>query len=341
MLMPKRTKYRKMIKGRMDWQGVSRLHGRTSVDYGLQALEPAWVSSRQIEAARRAITNYLKRGGKVWIRIFPDKPVTQKPAETRMGSGKGNPEYWVAVVKPGRIMFEIAGVPAGTCAKKHCKRAGMKMPMDCRASIVASRRGRQQPATDYRSRRGGTRHEDRLKLRANETKLPARRAARADSALTEWQNLRFQEAVGPADGDFAHPADPQGYCPDAHNSHRARDGRGDSSVPGGRETAGRIEDERQRPAAADETRAGTNAAHAEGGPGREQQNGQDRRGRGRLCSSPPALSQADHQDQQVLWRTTKRTRARKATSSASRRPDRSPRTRAGLFAKSSSVLSEV
>jgi large subunit ribosomal protein L16 len=99
--------------------------------YGLQALEPAWVTSRQIESARRAITNYLKRGGKVWIRIFPDKPVTQKPAETRMGSGKGNPEYWVAVVKPGRIMFEVAGVSRAQ-AEEALRRAAMKFPMDCR-----------------------------------------------------------------------------------------------------------------------------------------------------------------------------------------------------------------
>ena len=130
MLMPKRTKYRKMMRGRMTGQaqrGATIAFG----DYGLQALEPAWVSSRQIEAARRAITNYLKRGGKVWIRIFPDKPVTQKPAETRMGSGKGNPEFWVAVVKPGRVLFEVAGVPRER-AEEALKRAGMKMPMDCR-----------------------------------------------------------------------------------------------------------------------------------------------------------------------------------------------------------------
>ena len=130
MLMPKRTKYRKMMRGRLTGtaqRGVTIAFG----EYGLQALEPAWVSSRQIEAARRAITNYLKRGGKVWIRIFPDKPVTQKPAETRMGSGKGNPEYWVAVVKPGRILFEIAGVPSER-AEEALARAAMKMPMDCR-----------------------------------------------------------------------------------------------------------------------------------------------------------------------------------------------------------------
>ena len=109
-------------------------------DFGLQALEPAWVTSRQIEAARRAITNYLKRGGKVWIRIFPDKPVTQKPAETRMGSGKGNPEYWVAVVKPGRLLFEVGGVDE-TRAVEALKRAGMKMPMKCKVLV------RQTPGT--------------------------------------------------------------------------------------------------------------------------------------------------------------------------------------------------
>src|SRR5215204_4693584 len=130
MLMPKRTKYRKMMKGRMRgkaYRGSNIAFG----EYALQAIEPAWISSRQIEAARRSITNYLKRGGKVWIRIFPDKPVTQKPAETRMGSGKGNPEYWVAVVKPGRIMFEVGGVPEDR-AHDALQRAAMKMPMDCR-----------------------------------------------------------------------------------------------------------------------------------------------------------------------------------------------------------------
>src|SRR3712207_4402123 len=130
MLMPKRTKYRKMMRGRMTGtaqRGASIAFG----EYGLQALEPAWVSSRQIEAARGAINNTLKRGGKVGVRIFPDKPVTQKPAETRMGSGKGNPEFWVAVVKPGRILFEIAGVPRER-AEEALSRAGMKMPMDVR-----------------------------------------------------------------------------------------------------------------------------------------------------------------------------------------------------------------
>jgi large subunit ribosomal protein L16 len=130
MLMPKRTKYRKTFRGRRTgkaYRGGDIAFG----EFGLQALEPAWVSARQIEAARRAITNYLKRGGKVWIRIFPDKSITQKPAETRMGSGKGNPEYWVSVVKPGRVMFEIAGVSRER-AQEAFARAAMKMPMDCR-----------------------------------------------------------------------------------------------------------------------------------------------------------------------------------------------------------------
>ncbi len=103
-------------------------------EFGLQSTEPAWVTSRQIEASRRAITNYLKRGGKVWIRIFPDKPVTQKPAETRMGKGKGNPEYWVAVVKPGRMLFEIGGVSQDR-AEEALRRAGMKMPMKTKVLV--------------------------------------------------------------------------------------------------------------------------------------------------------------------------------------------------------------
>ena len=130
MLMPKRVKHRKVFRGRM--RGVSS--GGTEVafgDYGIQALEPAWITSRQIEAGRRAITNAVRRGGKVWIRIFPDKPVTQKPAETRMGKGKGNPEYWVAVVKPGRIIYELSGVREDL-AEEALTRAIHKMPVKCR-----------------------------------------------------------------------------------------------------------------------------------------------------------------------------------------------------------------
>ena len=130
MLAPAKVKYRKQMKGRLKGQakgGTSLAFG----DYGLQALEPAWVSSRQIEAARRAITNYLKRGGKVWIRIFPDKPITKKPAETRMGKGKGNPEGWVAVVKPGRVLFEIEGI-SEDLAKKALGLAAAKLPVKTR-----------------------------------------------------------------------------------------------------------------------------------------------------------------------------------------------------------------
>jgi large subunit ribosomal protein L16 len=119
MLSPRRTKFRKQQRGRMEGL-ASRGSTLNFGDFGLQAQEPSWITSRQIEASRRAMTRYIRRGGKIWIRIFPDKPITMRPAETRMGSGKGNPEFWVAVVKPGRIMFEIAGVakklPAKLCA---------------------------------------------------------------------------------------------------------------------------------------------------------------------------------------------------------------------------------
>ena len=130
MLLPKRVKYRRVQRGRL--KGVAhRGNTVTYGDFGLQALEPAWISSRQIEAARIAMTRYIKRGGKVWIKIFPDKPITEKPAETRMGSGKGSPEYWVAVVKPGRIMFEIAGVPEET-AREAMRLAANKLPIKCK-----------------------------------------------------------------------------------------------------------------------------------------------------------------------------------------------------------------
>ncbi|MBL1208567.1 50S ribosomal protein L16 [Geminocystis sp. GBBB08] len=127
MLSPRRTKFRKQHRGRMTgnaYRGNSINFG----DFGLQAIEPCWITARQIEAARRAITRYVRRGGKIWIRIFPDKPVTQRPAETRMGSGKGNPEFWVAVVKPGRIMFEIAGIPEAT-AREAMRLAAQKLPI--------------------------------------------------------------------------------------------------------------------------------------------------------------------------------------------------------------------
>ena len=127
MLMPKKVKYRKQQRGRM--RGIATRGNQLSLgEFGLQATEPGWVTSRQIEAARIAMTRYTKRGGNVWIRIFPDKPVTKKPAETRMGSGKGAPEYWVSVVKPGRIMFEIGGIPEDV-AREALRLAGHKLPI--------------------------------------------------------------------------------------------------------------------------------------------------------------------------------------------------------------------
>ncbi|MGB1657948.1 MAG: 50S ribosomal protein L16 [Longimicrobiales bacterium] len=130
MLAPKRVKRRKTHKGRM--RGKAYRGSKVSFgEYGLQALEPTWISNRQIESARVAMTRHIKRGGKVWIRIFPDKPITQKPAETRMGKGKGNPEKWVAVVKPGRIMFELEGVPEDV-AKRAMELAAAKLPIKCK-----------------------------------------------------------------------------------------------------------------------------------------------------------------------------------------------------------------
>ncbi len=143
MLQPKRVKFRKMHKGKLRGKANT---GNTIVfgDYGLQALEPAWITDRQIEAARRAITHHVQRGGNVWVRIFPDKPVTKKPAETRMGSGKGAPDHWVAVVKPGRILFEMSGVD-GAVAKEAMRLASHKLPIDVsfvtRETAVASGEG--------------------------------------------------------------------------------------------------------------------------------------------------------------------------------------------------------
>jgi len=130
MLMPKRVKYRRVHRGRLTGKatrGTTISYG----EFGLVALEPAWITSNQIEAARVAMTRYIRRGGHVWIKIFPDKPITEKPAETRMGSGKGSPEYWVAVVKPGRIMFEMDGVSLED-AKEAMRLAGHKLPIKCK-----------------------------------------------------------------------------------------------------------------------------------------------------------------------------------------------------------------
>ena len=132
MLMPKRVKFRRVQRGRLTGK-ASRGNELAYGAYGLVALEPAWITSNQIEAARIAMTRYIRRGGNVWIKIFPDKPITEKPAETRMGSGKGSPEYWVAVVKPGRVLFEIAGVPEET-AREALRLASHKLP--CKTKFV-------------------------------------------------------------------------------------------------------------------------------------------------------------------------------------------------------------
>ena len=130
MLLPKRVKYRRVHRGRMTGK-ATRGNKVVYGDYGLQALEPVWITSNQIEAARVAMTRYCKRFGKVWIKIFPDKPVTKKPLETRMGKGKGAPEFWVGVVKPGRVMFELGGVPEET-AREALRLAAMKLPVKCK-----------------------------------------------------------------------------------------------------------------------------------------------------------------------------------------------------------------
>ena len=140
MLLPKRVKYRRVHRGRMTGK-ATRGNSVSNGEYGIQALEPAWITSNQIEEARIAMTRYIKRGGQVWIKIFPDKPVTKKPAGTRMGSGKGAPEYWVAVVKPGRVLFEIAGVPEET-AREAMRLAMHKLPIKCK--FVKAEKGGEQ-----------------------------------------------------------------------------------------------------------------------------------------------------------------------------------------------------
>ena len=137
MLLPKRVKYRRQQRGRMTGK-ATRGNFVSHGDFGLQAQEPAWITSNQIEAARIAMTRYIKRGGQVWIKIFPDKPVTSKPAETRMGKGKGSPDHWVAVVKPGRVMFEIAGVPEDV-AREAMRLAMHKLPIKCKFVVKTAK----------------------------------------------------------------------------------------------------------------------------------------------------------------------------------------------------------
>ena len=142
MLLPKRVKHRRVQRGRLKGKAM-RGNFVSNGDFGLQALEPAWITSNQIEAARIAMTRHIKRGGKVWIKIFPDKPITEKPAETRMGSGKGSPEYWVAVVKPGKVLFEIAGVEEDL-AREALRLAAMKLPIKCKFIAKEEEKGGEQ-----------------------------------------------------------------------------------------------------------------------------------------------------------------------------------------------------
>ena len=183
MLMPKKVKHRKQHRGRLT--GMAK--GGATIDFGdfgIQALEPGWVTARQIEAARIAMTRHVRRGGKVWIRVFPDKPVTQKPAETRMGSGKGNPEHWVAVVRPGRILFELSGVDEALAARR-C-RAIQKLPMKARFVVATRRRCS-----------GGA----GLMTKASELRLldEGDLQTRLVEARKELFNLRFQLATGRLD----------------------------------------------------------------------------------------------------------------------------------------------
>ena len=153
MLMPKRVKRRRVHRGRMKGK-ATRGTKITYGEYGIQALEPGWITSAQIEAARVAMTRYIKRGGQVWIKIFPDKPVTAKPAETRMGSGKGAPEYWVAVVKPGRVMFEIAGIPEET-AKEAMRLAQHKLPIRTKFVSKADKQAEEAAAKEAQASEAG------------------------------------------------------------------------------------------------------------------------------------------------------------------------------------------
>ncbi len=153
MLMPKRVKRRRVHRGRMKGK-ATRGTKITYGEYGIQALEPGWITSAQIEAARVAMTRYIKRGGQVWIKIFPDKPVTAKPAETRMGSGKGAPEYWVAVVKPGRVMFEIAGIPEET-AKEAMRLAQHKLPIRTKFVSKADQQAEEAAAKEAQASEAG------------------------------------------------------------------------------------------------------------------------------------------------------------------------------------------
>ena len=165
MLMPKRVKFRRVQRGRLKGKAL-RGNTVTNGSFGLVALEPAWITSNQIEAARIAMTRYVKRGGKVWIKIFPDKPITEKPAETRMGSGKGSPEYWVAVVKPGRVMFEMDGVTEEQ-AKEAMRLASNKLPIKCKFAKKSDRHERRPRRNDNNRRPQNNRDGGRRPFKKN------------------------------------------------------------------------------------------------------------------------------------------------------------------------------
>jgi len=180
MLLPKRVKRRRVMRGKMKgkaMRGTKIAYG----DFGLVAASPAWVKSNQIEAARIAMTRYIKRGGKVWIKIFPDKPVTEKPAETRMGSGKGSPEYWVAVVKPGRVLFEISGVPEDT-AREAMRLAMHKLPLKCKFVTRAEQEKEAAKAAEVEAQKAAV---AKVKAPAKTEKTPVKKAAPKKTKVEE------------------------------------------------------------------------------------------------------------------------------------------------------------
>ena len=232
MLMPRRVKHRKQHRGRMTGQAK----GGTEVtfgDYGIQALEPGWISARQIEAARIAMTRHVRRGGKVWIRIFPDKPVTKKPAETRMGSGKGNPEFWVAVVKPGRVLFELS-YPNEDVARAAIERAIQKLPI--KARVRRPGRPGSRGGLSMASKTAELRNMDTEEL---ETRLDDAAAGAVQPALPAGHRPAGQQRP---DRAGAPPGGPHGDDPARARDRRGRSGRGAcvmAQEPEAAETTGR------------------------------------------------------------------------------------------------------
>ena len=296
MLMPRKVRHRKEQRGRMT--GVAK--GGTKVtfgDFGIQALEPGWITNRQIEAARIAMTRHIKRGGKVWINIFPDKPVTQKPAETRMGSGKGNPEHWVAVVKPGRIMFELSGVPEPDRPGRPCGSAIHKLPIKTRFVV----------------------RQEEVSLMATQGRRAAR-AQRRPSWRTGWArrrqelfNLRFQNATGQLDNNARLRRGAPRHRPHRDAAARARDRR----PPRPRRSRHMAERPRR-------TEADARAQPPQGprGHGRLHEDGQDGRRRRHRPGAAPPLRQDVQRTNAALRARRGQRRSARATGCASRRPAR-------------------